>query len=71
MPSSVLWALDRWCRSHDDECRKMAAAAGKIYDKFVSKEAALDYVEMVRTLERGTLLLMGWENFGNFQGNFS
>lgn len=39
---------DRWCRSHDDECRKMAACAGKIYETFVSQDAALDYVEMVR-----------------------
>ncbi|CAN0419739.1 unnamed protein product, partial [Laminaria digitata] len=38
----------RWCRSHDEECRKMAACAGRIYETFVSKDAALDYVEMVR-----------------------
>eukprot|EP00903_Cladosiphon_okamuranus_P011737 g11035.t1 len=37
----------RWCRSHDDECRRIAAAAGRIYEKFVSKDAALDYVEML------------------------
>eukprot|EP00904_Undaria_pinnatifida_P007460 jgi/Undpi1/3844/HiC_scaffold_16.g07213.m1 len=28
----------RWCRSHDDECRKMAACAGKIYETFLSHE---------------------------------
>lgn len=38
----------RWCRSHDAECRKMAACAGRIYETFVSQDAALDYVEMVR-----------------------
>ncbi|CAN0009639.1 unnamed protein product, partial [Ectocarpus sp. 8 AP-2014] len=43
----------RWCRSHDDECRKMADAAAKLYEKFVSQDAALDYVEMVR--KRGEL----------------
>ncbi|CAM9228787.1 unnamed protein product [Ectocarpus fasciculatus] len=37
----------RWCRSHDDECRKMAASAAKLYEKFVSRDAALDYVEML------------------------
>lgn len=26
----------------------MAAAAAKLYEKFVSRDAALDYVEMVR-----------------------
>lgn len=44
----LVGAVDRWCREHDDECRKMATAAGRIYDTFVSKDAALDYLEMVR-----------------------
>ena len=37
----------RWCRAHDDECEKMATAAGRIYETFVARDAALDYVEMV------------------------
>lgn len=39
---------DRWCRANDDECQKIAAAAGRIYENFVGRDAALDYVEMVR-----------------------
>lgn len=38
----------RWCRANDGECRKIAAAAGRIYENFVGRDAALDYVEMVR-----------------------
>lgn len=42
----------RWCRDNDDECNKMAAAAGRIYDKFVSQDAVLDYVQMVRIIRK-------------------
>ncbi|CAM9152456.1 unnamed protein product [Choristocarpus tenellus] len=37
----------RWCRSHDEECKKIAQAAGRLYERFVSRSAALDYVEML------------------------
>lgn len=37
----------RWCREHDDECRKIAENAKAFYDKYVSRNALLDYVEMV------------------------
>ncbi len=37
----------RWCREHDDECRKIGENAKIFYDKYVSRNALLDYVEMV------------------------
>ncbi|CAM9418569.1 unnamed protein product [Discosporangium mesarthrocarpum] len=37
----------RWCRAHDDECRKIADKAGQIYERFVARSACLDYVEMI------------------------
>jgi hypothetical protein len=36
----------RWCREHDEECRKIAANAKEFYDKYVARDALLDYVEM-------------------------
>jgi hypothetical protein len=37
----------RWCRQHDDECRQIAENAKAFYEKYVSRHALLDYVEMV------------------------
>ena len=37
----------RWCREHDEECRKIAENAKAFYDKYVARDALLDYVEMV------------------------
>ena len=37
----------RWCREHDDECRKIADNAKAFYEKYVARRALLDYVEMV------------------------
>jgi len=36
----------RWCREHDDECRKIADNAKAFYEKYCAKDALLDYVEM-------------------------
>jgi hypothetical protein len=36
----------KWCREHDDECRVIGENAKKFYDKYVGREAVLDYVEM-------------------------
>lgn len=36
-----------WCRQHDDECRTIAANAAALYHEFVSREAILDYMQMV------------------------
>lgn len=36
----------RWCREHDDECRKIGENAKIFYDKYVARDALLDYVEM-------------------------
>jgi Glycosyl transferase family 90 len=37
----------RWCREHDDECRQIGENAKQFYEKYVGKEATLDYIEMV------------------------
>jgi Glycosyl transferase family 90 len=37
----------RWCREHDDECRQIGENAKKFYDKYVGRDALLDYLEMV------------------------
>lgn len=37
----------RWCREHDEECRQIAENAKAFYEKYVSRRALLDYVEMV------------------------
>jgi len=37
----------KWCREHDDECRQIGENAKIFYDKYVGREALLDYVEMV------------------------
>jgi len=37
----------RWCREHDDECRQIGENAKKFYEKYVGRDALLDYVEMV------------------------
>lgn len=44
----------QWCRDNDDKCRQIAARANELYEKFVSKEAIHDYMEMIcnRVAER-------------------
>lgn len=39
--------IDRiiWCKSHDEECRKMAEECRKYYDNFLSKNSILDYLQ--------------------------
>eukprot|EP01084_Bolivina_argentea_P152993 266760_1 len=37
----------RWCREHDDECRKIANEASELYKVYVHREACLDYVQMI------------------------
>ena len=36
-----------WCRSHDAECKQIAANASYIYDRYISKEGVLDYIQLV------------------------
>lgn len=36
-----------WCRRNDAACRKMADNAGKLYRDFVSREAILDYLQVM------------------------
>ena len=36
----------RWCREHDDECRQIGENAKRFYEKYVGRDALLDYVEM-------------------------
>ncbi|GMI08472.1 hypothetical protein TrLO_g4660 [Triparma laevis f. longispina] len=37
----------RWCRDHDDECRRIAFNCNKVYKKYVARNGLLDYVEMI------------------------
>ena len=37
----------RWCRENDDKCEQIAARANELYEKFVSKEAIHDYMEVI------------------------
>jgi len=37
----------RWCRQNDDKCRQMGENAKAFYQKYVTRDALLDYVEMV------------------------
>jgi hypothetical protein len=36
----------KWCREHDDECRKIAENCKQMYDKYVARGPLLDYLEM-------------------------
>lgn len=35
----------KWCKKHDNKCRKIAENAGAFYDKYLSKEGILDYLQ--------------------------
>ncbi len=35
-----------WCRNHDEECQVMAENAKNLYNKFISKEGILDYMQV-------------------------
>uniref|UniRef100_A0A7S2R1F7 Glycosyl transferase CAP10 domain-containing protein n=1 Tax=Eucampia antarctica TaxID=49252 RepID=A0A7S2R1F7_9STRA len=37
----------RWCRQNDDKCREIAKNCMAMYEKFITREPLLDYVEMV------------------------
>lgn len=37
----------RWCREHDDQCRKIGENAKLLYENYVARKPLLDYVEMV------------------------
>ncbi len=53
----------RWCREHDDECRKIADNAKAFYDKYVARSALLDYVEMVcKSISRRFMEAPEWWN---------
>lgn len=36
----------RWCREHDAECKQIGQNAMKFYEKYVARNALLDYVQM-------------------------
>jgi hypothetical protein len=37
----------RWCRENDEKCRQIAKNCTEFYQKYVARNALLDYVEMV------------------------
>ncbi len=37
----------RWCRANDEKCRIIGDNAKKFYEKYVGRDALIDYVEMV------------------------
>ena len=36
-----------WCRTHDSECQTIASNALKLYEKFISREGILDYMQLI------------------------
>jgi len=44
---SDLASVLTWCKEHDDECKRVAANAGTFYDRLVSREGLLDYLEVL------------------------
>lgn len=36
-----------WCREHDAECKIIAENAKKVYDRYISKEGILDYMQVL------------------------
>lgn len=36
-----------WCRTHDDECREIAANARRLYDQYICRDGILDYLQSV------------------------
>jgi Glycosyl transferase family 90 len=42
--SDLIQQID-WCEANDTECRKIALAARQFYEKYLSREAVLDYLE--------------------------
>jgi hypothetical protein len=37
----------KWCREHDDECRQIGENAKEFFNKYVARDALLDYIEMI------------------------
>jgi hypothetical protein len=51
----------RWCREHDEECRTIGANAKIFYEKFVGRNAILDYVQMAcRHMSKRQVDPPGW-----------
>jgi hypothetical protein len=42
---SDLFEKIEWCRSHDDECQKIANNAKQFYERYLTKKGLLDYVQ--------------------------
>lgn len=43
----------RWCREHDDECKKIAQNGRRFYETYLGEEGMLDYLlEVVHTIRR-------------------
>jgi len=42
-----------WCRSHDQECRVIADNARRLYERFLSKEGVMDYLQVQVEERRG------------------
>ena len=37
----------RWCRQHDDECKKIASNARTFYETYLTKKGVLDYLQVL------------------------
>lgn len=44
---SNLQEILEWCHNNDDKCREIADNARKLYEKFVSREAIMDYLQLI------------------------
>jgi len=50
-----------WCRSHDEECKVIGENAKIFYEKYVGREALLDYIQMVcRQISARTIMVPEW-----------
>jgi hypothetical protein len=36
-----------WCHGHDEECRTIASNAQQLYEKYLSREGILDYLQHI------------------------
>ena len=44
---SDLFEKVKWCREHDNECKKISENAKSFYDRYLSKEGIFDYIQLV------------------------
>jgi hypothetical protein len=64
---SNLFEKVKWCRENDDKCKKIAENAKGFYDKYLSKEGILDYLQIVLFRIRKNMGEYSYGNISPFQ----